>query len=122
MVDVLVIGGGNAALCAQADGRPVRRRVRFRDSRAIDRRDTLLARRLERSRSVARRGRSDQTVLALTYLGGGYGDGCNEADDRFTLLRRRFHHVTFYGFMSCFASTCVAKSATERAALGVRHP
>lgn len=44
----------------------------------------------------------------LTYLGGGHGQGCNEADDKFTLWRRRFHHFTFYGFMLCFASTSVA--------------
>jgi len=49
-----------------------------------------------------------KNVLALRYLGGGHGDGCNEADDRFTLIRRRFHHFTFYGFMLCFASTSVA--------------
>jgi citrate/tricarballylate utilization protein len=47
-------------------------------------------------------------ALALTYLDGGHGDGCNEANDRFTLARRRFHHFTFYGFLLCFASTCVA--------------
>ncbi|MDB5758141.1 MAG: 4Fe-4S ferredoxin, iron-sulfur binding protein [Burkholderia sp.] len=47
-------------------------------------------------------------ALTLTYLGGGHGDGCNEEDDRFTLARRRFHHLTFYGFMLCFASTSVA--------------
>ncbi len=46
--------------------------------------------------------------LSLKYLDGGHGDGCNDVDDRFTLLRRRFHHLTFYGFMLCFASTCVA--------------
>ncbi|MET0962786.1 MAG: tricarballylate utilization 4Fe-4S protein TcuB [Noviherbaspirillum sp.] len=49
-----------------------------------------------------------KNVLALTYLDGGHGEGCNEADDRFTLARRRFHHFTFYGFMLCFASTSVA--------------
>ncbi|MBP0629597.1 tricarballylate utilization 4Fe-4S protein TcuB [Cupriavidus sp. AcVe19-1a] len=49
-----------------------------------------------------------KNVLALTYLDGGHGDGCNEASDRFTLARRRFHHFTFYGFMLCFASTMVA--------------
>jgi citrate/tricarballylate utilization protein len=49
-----------------------------------------------------------RNALALTYLDGGHGDGCNEADDRFTLARRRFHHLTFYGFLLCFASTCVA--------------
>ncbi|HEY1230185.1 MAG TPA: tricarballylate utilization 4Fe-4S protein TcuB, partial [Ramlibacter sp.] len=47
-------------------------------------------------------------AFALTYLDGGHGEGCNEQDDRFTLLRRRFHHLTFYGFLLCFASTCVA--------------
>jgi citrate/tricarballylate utilization protein len=49
-----------------------------------------------------------QDVLRLKYLDGGHGAGCNDADDRFTLLRRRFHHFTFYGFMLCFASTSVA--------------
>lgn len=49
-----------------------------------------------------------RNALALTYLDGGHGEGCNEESDRFTLLRRRFHHFTFYGFMLCFASTCVA--------------
>jgi citrate/tricarballylate utilization protein len=47
-------------------------------------------------------------ALTLTYLNGGHGEGCNDEDDRFTLRRRRFHHLTFYGFMLCFASTCVA--------------
>jgi citrate/tricarballylate utilization protein len=47
-------------------------------------------------------------ALALTYLDGGHGDGCNEQHDAFTLARRRFHHFTFYGFMLCFAATCVA--------------
>ena len=49
-----------------------------------------------------------KNVLALTYLDGGHGDGCNDESDRFTPLRRRFHHFTFYGFLLCFASTCVA--------------
>jgi citrate/tricarballylate utilization protein len=47
-------------------------------------------------------------ALGLKYLGGGHGEGCNEADDRYTPWRRRFHHATFYGFMLCFAATCVA--------------
>ena len=47
-------------------------------------------------------------VLALKYLDGGHGDGCNNEDDRFSHLRRRFHHLTFYGFMLCFAATSVA--------------
>lgn len=53
-------------------------------------------------------GEAVRNALALTYLDGGHGDGCNESSDRFTLARRRFHHITFYGFLLCFASTCVA--------------
>jgi citrate/tricarballylate utilization protein len=49
-----------------------------------------------------------QDALRLKYLDGGHGRGCNEADDEFTLSRRRFHHFTFYGFLLCFASTSVA--------------
>ena len=49
-----------------------------------------------------------KNALTLKYLDGGHGDGCNEADDAFTLARRRFHHLTFYGFMLCFAATGVA--------------
>ncbi len=47
-------------------------------------------------------------ALSLKYLDGGHGLGCNEADDEFTLWRRRFHHFTFYGFLLCFAATSVA--------------
>jgi citrate/tricarballylate utilization protein len=47
-------------------------------------------------------------ALTLTYLGGGHGDGCNNEDDAFTHSRRWFHHLTFYGFALCFASTSVA--------------
>lgn len=47
-------------------------------------------------------------ALSLRYLGGGHREGCNNADDAFSLARRRFHHLTFYGFMLCFAATCVA--------------
>lgn len=48
------------------------------------------------------------SVAKLKYLDGGHGKGCNNADDQFTLWRRRFHHLTFYGFMLCFAATGVA--------------
>jgi citrate/tricarballylate utilization protein len=47
-------------------------------------------------------------VATLKYLDGGHGEGCNNEDDRFTLARRRFHHLTFYGFLLCFLSTCIA--------------
>ncbi|HXZ09310.1 MAG TPA: tricarballylate utilization 4Fe-4S protein TcuB [Paraburkholderia sp.] len=61
-----------------------------------------------------------KNVLGLTYLDGGHGDGCNEADDGFTLARRRFHHFTFYGFMLCFAATAVA--TLYHYALGLEAP
>ncbi len=47
-------------------------------------------------------------VLTLKYLEGGHGEGCNNEDDAFSLSRRRAHHLTFYGFMLCFAATSVA--------------
>jgi citrate/tricarballylate utilization protein len=49
-----------------------------------------------------------KNALTLKYLDGGHGDGCNEESDAFTLARRRFHHLTFYGFLLCFAATAVA--------------
>lgn len=39
------------------------------------------------------------------YLGGG-GDGCNDADDRFSMARRHSHLATMWGFILCFAATC----------------
>jgi citrate/tricarballylate utilization protein len=59
-------------------------------------------------------------VLRLKYLGGGHGQGCNEADDAFTLWRRRFHHFTFYGFMLCFAAT--AAGTIYHYVFGIRAP
>ncbi|MDO9195428.1 tricarballylate utilization 4Fe-4S protein TcuB [Rhodoferax sp.] len=47
-------------------------------------------------------------VLRLKYLDGGHGEGCHNADDEYTMARRRAHHLTFYGFMLCFAATSVA--------------
>jgi citrate/tricarballylate utilization protein len=47
-------------------------------------------------------------AFTLKYLDGGHGDGCNNESDRYTMWRRRWHHCTFYGFLLCFASTCVA--------------
>lgn len=46
-------------------------------------------------------------VLTLRNLGGG-GHGCNDAGEEFSMARRRYHHALFYGFLLCFASTCVA--------------
>ena len=47
-------------------------------------------------------------VLRLKYLDGGHGEGCHNADDAYTLSRRRMHHFTFYGFVLCFAATSLA--------------
>ena len=47
-------------------------------------------------------------VLKLKYLDGGHGEGCHNEDDAYTLSRSRAHHLTFYGFMLCFAATSLA--------------
>jgi citrate/tricarballylate utilization protein len=39
---------------------------------------------------------------------GGAGYGCNYPDERFSMIRRYLHHVVFYGFMLCLASTITA--------------
>jgi citrate/tricarballylate utilization protein len=43
----------------------------------------------------------------LRYLEGGE-KGCYNEDDRPRDRRRMYHHLTFYGFLLCFASTSVA--------------
>jgi len=65
-------------------------------------------------------GEATRSALGLRYLDGGHGQGCNDEDDAFTLRRRRFHHVTFYGFLLCFAATCVA--TLHHYGLGERAP
>jgi citrate/tricarballylate utilization protein len=45
-------------------------------------------------------------ILTLRNLGGG-GNGCNDNSERFSMIRRWLHHALFYGFMLCFAATCV---------------
>ena len=53
-------------------------------------------------------GEAVHDVLRLKYLGGGHGEGCNNEDDAYSHARRQAHHLTFYGFMLCFAATSVA--------------
>ncbi|HSM20516.1 MAG TPA: tricarballylate utilization 4Fe-4S protein TcuB [Hyphomicrobiales bacterium] len=43
----------------------------------------------------------------LTYLDGG-GAGCPVRDEYETDRRKLYHHLTFYGFLLCFASTLTA--------------
>ncbi len=62
---------------------------------------------------TARRGlraiaRAMHDAMKLRYLGGAAGDGCAYPEETASNLRRRFHHLTFYGFMLCFAATSVA--------------
>ncbi len=45
-------------------------------------------------------------VATLKNLGGG-GGGCNDNSERFSMRRRRLHHAMMYGFLLCFAATCV---------------
>ena len=59
---------------------------------------------LARPRPLAR---ALHDVFTLKYLGGG-GHGCNDVDDTFSQRRRRLHHLMFYGFLLCFASTSTA--------------
>ncbi len=46
-------------------------------------------------------------TLQLKYLDG-HSHGCNYPDEKFSMTRRYFHHVVFYGFLLCFAATSVA--------------
>ncbi len=60
------------------------------------------------------------SALKLTYLDGGHGLGCNNADDAWTHWRRRFHHLTTAGFALCFAST--SSATLMHYALGLQAP
>jgi citrate/tricarballylate utilization protein len=46
-------------------------------------------------------------TFTLHYLGGG-GGGCTSESEVPSSARRLYHHFTFYGFLLCFAATCVA--------------
>ncbi|MBL8383953.1 MAG: tricarballylate utilization 4Fe-4S protein TcuB [Burkholderiales bacterium] len=70
--------------------------------------------------SLAAAAEATASVASLRYLDGGHGEGCNEADDRFTRARRLAHHFTFYGFLLCLASTSVA--TVYHYALGLPAP
>jgi citrate/tricarballylate utilization protein len=52
-------------------------------------------------------GRAIRDAGTLRYLDGG-GIGCYNEDERPIDRRRLYHHLTFYGFLLCFAATCVA--------------
>lgn len=46
-------------------------------------------------------------ALSLRYMSSA-GAGCTYPDEERSMSRRWFHHLTFYGFTLCFASTSVA--------------
>jgi citrate/tricarballylate utilization protein len=46
-------------------------------------------------------------TFTLRYLGGG-GGGCTSENEQPSSRRRVYHHLTFYGFLLCFAATSVA--------------
>jgi citrate/tricarballylate utilization protein len=64
-------------------------------------------------------GSATREAAELKYLDGG-GDGCTYPDATPSFARRNFHHLTFYGFMLCFAATVVA--TIEHYALGWKAP
>jgi citrate/tricarballylate utilization protein len=64
-------------------------------------------------------GEASSDALRLKYLDGG-GEGCTYPDEKPSFARRRFHHLTFYGFLLCFAATCVA--SVYHYALGWKAP
>ena len=52
-------------------------------------------------------GAATSDAASLRYLDGG-GEGCPEAESKPAFARRNLHHLAFYGFVLCFASTTVA--------------
>ncbi len=88
----------------------VRRRVPLRHRGDGDGRARVLARYRRADRHAAEPGslwQAMQDAGELRYLDGG-GVGCMNEDERPTDRRRLYHHLTFYGFMLCFAATSVA--------------
>ena len=49
-----------------------------------------------------------RAAATLKHLGGGHGEGCNSGSEAFSNQRRYFHQFTMWGFLLCFAATCVA--------------
>ena len=47
-------------------------------------------------------------VATLKYLDGGHGEGCNVTETEFSNERRVLHQFTMWGFLLCFAATCIA--------------
>jgi citrate/tricarballylate utilization protein len=52
--------------------------------------------------------RAGHDVASMRYLGGHDNDGCNTSDASFSNARRIYHQLAMWGFLLCFAATCVA--------------
>ncbi|WP_413205786.1 tricarballylate utilization 4Fe-4S protein TcuB [Rhodospirillum sp. A1_3_36] len=53
-------------------------------------------------------GKAVSDIATLRNLGGGAeGEGCTYPDEAFSNKRRWLHHFMMYGFLLCFAATCV---------------
>jgi citrate/tricarballylate utilization protein len=65
-------------------------------------------------------GRALANAARLRHMRGGGEEECAYPDEEPTPARRRFHSMTFYGFLLCFASTVAA--AFEQEFLGIMPP
>ena len=64
-------------------------------------------------------GHAIHDALRLKYLEGG-GHRRTYPDEKFSQVRRRYHHMTFYGFLLCFAAASVATVLSLRFSDGRR--
>ena len=95
----------STADAAQRDGGAVRRRLPVCISRSLACARSGAISASPRPAVYPARCAGDPRRRQLRYLDGG-GDGCFNADERPTDRRKLYHHLTFYGFLLCFAATC----------------
>jgi citrate/tricarballylate utilization protein len=72
--------------------------------------------------SPRRWGRALVTAAQLRHMRGGGEEECAYPDEEPTPARRRFHSLTFYGFLLCFASTVVAGIEQDFLGIGPPYP
>ena len=61
-------------------------------------------------------------VATMRHLDGGHGAGCNVTEEEFSNERRAYHQFTMWGFLLCFAATCVATVYDYGLALAAPYP
>ena len=69
--------------------------------------------------SIENHKKAIKDACTLRYLDGN-GEGCNYPDDRFSFLRRNFHHAVFYGMAGCLAATALGFFLEH--GVGIMHP